>query len=147
MSQKNSRGENLRLEATLRKEPISNKLLTSKGMTLEIARGKPAVIKFSDEQEQINCYVLNPGAVGGSHIHPLIKEERIYPIFGSPLLILEDPDTKERYGTRIEPGFRYIVQKGLAHAIANTSDNVVVFMDTSNMEFVHGKDTRPYPLS
>lgn len=132
------------LEQSLEILPIRN--LTSQKRILELARGLEDVKEFVRGIEQINAYILFPGRTGGNHIHPELKDEIIYPLFGDLLLALEHPETRARYQTKISPGYKFKIRKGIAHAITNQTENVVVFLDTSTLEFSPGRDLVAYQV-
>jgi oxalate decarboxylase/phosphoglucose isomerase-like protein (cupin superfamily) len=84
------------------------------------------LIKAWPRQVNGEVYVveIRPGSSRGNHLH-LHGGEWFIPIAGTPVLVVEDPETKQRVITVLD-GVRARVEAGQAHAIFATKGPVLV---------------------
>lgn len=74
---------------------------------------------FHDSQEGIRYIAsleLRPGTVRGNHWHE-IKQEQLYILSGSLLLVVRERESGEREEIQLRPGDLVLIQPGIAHAM------------------------------
>ena len=124
------------LEQSLNLTQIPN--IFREGRFLEITndfRSPHSTQNLMQKIQQINYIVALPGEIGGNHYHNE-KWEKIVILEGELLVVLEEPNSRERYEEVVSPGNIITLVPKIAHAFASASEtNPVRYLEITNKTF------------
>jgi len=102
------------------------------GNNIRMPESFPRFLKTFNQQLNINT--INLGEVSGNHYHKF-KQEGILIVNGKARVLIENPETKEKYETLADAGYHFTLVSGIAHAIMTATENPLILIEATNMGF------------
>ena len=102
--------------------------------------------KISREIKQISVASIKPGKIRGNHYH-LNKTEWFLVVGGKAEFYLENPKTKEKIRFKLNSKKPKVITvfPGIAHAVKNTDNKTIYFIEADSEIYNHEKpDANPY---